>query len=180
MNKVFFSQAWDSSRNIGKYYNEFMSMLPDDSYGCLMDYDTMFLTNDYGKHIYEYVNQFQDAVLTCRTNRMHTSNDFQQLQGIDRGNHDINYHRSIADQRKQFLYETTDISKPDRTKLMGGMLMLVPKKIWKECPFNERGILDVDNDFHKDLIAKDKQVLIMEGIYIYHWYRQNGGKDHLL
>ncbi len=181
VNKIFFTQAWDNGKKLGRYYNEFISMLPDDGIACLMDYDTMFLTNDFGKHIYEYVRRYPDAVLTCRTNRMHISNTSQQLKGIERDNHDILYHKKIADQRKQtHLYQISELPKT-RKELMGGMLMVVPKKVWKAVGgFSEEGILDVDNYFHLELIKNKVPVYCMEGIYIYHWYRSDGSKAHLL
>lgn len=180
-NKIFFSQCWDNNKQLGRYYNDFMRMLPDDGWGCLMDYDTMFLTNDYGKHLYKYIELFPDATLTCRTNRMHASNTNQQLAGIDRENHNINYHRQIAESRKKHLYEVTEAKDPRNVELIGGMLLLLSKKVWKESGgFSETGILDVDNEFHKRLIKLNKPVLIMQGVYIYHWYRHDGSKQHLL
>lgn len=180
-NKIFFTQAWDDGKKLGRYYNEFMNMLPEDGYGCLMDYDTMFLTNDYGKHLYEYIKRFPNATFTCRTNRMHKSNTNQQLSGIKRDNHDILYHRDIAAKRRFHLYEVTELKDSSPNELMGGMLMLVSKKVWQEVGgFHEEGILDVDNIFHRALIKHNKEVLCMEGIYIYHWYRSDGSKAHLL
>ena len=180
-NKIFFTQAWDNGKKLGRYYNEFMNLLPDDAYGCLMDYDTQFLTNDFGKHLYEYIKLYPNATFTCRTNRMHKSNTNQQLTGIERDNHDILYHREIARKRKIHLYEVTKLNDHRRKELMGGMLMLISKKVWREVGgFKEEGILDVDNKFHLSLIQHDKEVLCMEGIYIYHWYRSDGSMEHLI
>lgn len=180
-NKIFFTQAWDNGRKLGRYYNEFMSLLPEDGYACLMDYDAMFLTNDYGKHLYEYIKLFPDTLLTCRTNRMHISNTNQQLVGIERENHDINYHRKIADERKQFLYQATDAKDPSSKELIGGVLFLLSKKVWRQAGyFDEVGILNVDNNFHRACIRKQIPVKIMQGIYIYHWYRADGSKAHLV
>lgn len=181
VNKVFFTQAWDNGKKLGRYYNEFMSLLPEDGYGCLMDYDVMFCMNDFGKHIYEYIKRFPQATFTCRTNRMHISNTNQQLKNVDRENHDINYHRKIAELRKELLYKVTPLNDSNSKELMGGMLMLLSKQVWKETGgFHEEGILNVDNIFHKKLIQQKKEVLCMEGIYVYHWYRQDGSKQHLL
>lgn len=180
-NKIFFTQAWDSGKNLGRYYNEFMNMLPDDAYGCLMDGDTMFLDKKYGKHLYEYIKLYPNATFTCRTNRMHISNTNQQLAGIDRENHDIMYHYEVARKRKIYLYEVTKLNDPNPKELMGGMLMLVSKKTWKDVGgFVEKKILDIDNYFHKELIKHKKEVLCMEGVYIYHRYRHDGSKQHLL
>ena len=181
MNNIYFTQAWDTDKSLGKYYNEFMAMISDGSYGCLMDYDTMFLTNDYGYFLFEYVDKFPYAVLTFRSNRLHFQNTVQQIGCVDKENHDINFHRKIANERRLELYKVTDISDSRPPNLMAGMMMLIPKKIWQDVGgFDENGILGVDNFFHQKLQKFGKKVLVMEGIYVYHWYRADGnGSKHL-
>ena len=178
--KVFFTQGWSQERNLGKYFNEFMAMLPDGSYGCLMDYDSMFLTKDYGKHIYEYIKRFPGATFICYANRIGC--DYQRLPGVHQANHDINFHRDLAEKQKEKLYQVTDFSKSDPSKLFGGFLMLLSKENWKAIGgFREHKILDIDNYLHLDLMKHGKQILRMDGIYMYHWYRADGkGKEHLL
>src|ERR1017187_925574 len=98
-----------------------------------MDYDAMFLTNDYGKLLYDYVEKYPDAVLTCRTNRLHFQNIIQQIGAVDKDNHDIQYHKKIANERRQELYNVTDVTNNKPPHLIAGMMMIIPKKIWKEA-----------------------------------------------
>lgn len=162
---------------MGKYYNEFLSLLPDDSYACLSDGDVMWLTSDYGNLVYEYTSKYPNAVLTCRTNRIGCP--YQKLPGINVNNHDIVYHKSIAEQVKKKLYTVTDISK--QSYPMSGMLMVIKKSIWQEVGgFKWDGMLGIDNAFFKALQEYDKQILVMEGLYVYHQYRIDGSKKHLV
>lgn len=177
MNKIFFTQVWDNSKNYGRYANEFMSLLPEDAYGCLTDGDVMWLTSDYGKIIYDYVEIYPDAVLTCLTNRIGCP--YQKLSVTDINNHDIIDHRKIAEKSKLNLYQVTDVSK--QTYPMSGMCMIIKKSIWEEVgKFRENGLLGIDNDFFFALQKFGKQVLIMNGLYVYHQYRISGSKNHLL
>lgn len=177
MNKIFFSQVWDNSKNYGKYANEFMSLLPKDAYGCITDGDVMFLTNDYGKIIYDYVERYPNAVLTCKTNRIGCY--YQKAAGISDNNHDIVYHKQIAQKHRKFLYNVTNISK--ETYPFSGMCMVIKKSIWEEVgKFKEDGLLGVDNDFFFALQKHNKEVYIMDGLYVYHAYRLDGSKTHLL
>lgn len=179
INKIFFTQVWDSSKNYGRYANEFMSMLPgDDMYGCLTDSDvTMDLTHEHGTIIYGYVEKYPEAVLTCMTNRIGCP--WQKLVGINERNHDIAYHQQIAQKQKSKLYTITDASK--ETFPFSGMLMVIKKSVWKEVGgFKEEGMLGIDNDFFFKLQAHNKRILVMNGLYVYHQYRIDGSKKHLL
>jgi hypothetical protein len=59
--------------------------------------------------------------------------------------------------------------------------MLVRKDLWKEVGGFKSGMLSVDNDFHYKCINKKESVLLMMGVYIYHWYRwpNYGNISHL-
>lgn len=177
-NKIFFTQPWDNSKSYGKYCNEFMSLLPDDAYACFTDGDVMLdLTKDYGTIIYNYVAKYPEAVLTCRTNRIGCP--YQKLTGINERNHDIVYHKQIAQREKLKLYTITDISK--ETMPFSGMLMVIKKSIWQSVGgFKWGGMLGIDNDFFFRLQENNKQILIMDGLYVYHQYRIDGSKKHLL
>src|SRR5699024_9945471 len=53
--KVFYSTPWRSDKNIGGANNEFISMLPDDSWVCIMDGDAMWLRPDWGKCVEQVI-----------------------------------------------------------------------------------------------------------------------------
>lgn len=154
-----------------------MSMLPDDGYGCITDGDVSWLTNDYGSIVYNYVDKYPDAVLTCRTNRIGCP--YQKLNGINERNHDIVYHKQIAQAQKQKLYTITDVSKDAFP--FSGMCMVIKKTIWdKVGGFKSEGMLGIDNEFFFSLQGHDQRILVMEGLYVYHQYRIDGSKKHLI
>jgi hypothetical protein len=175
--KVFFTQVWDNSKNYARYANEFMSLLPDDSYACITDGDVMFLNSDYGNIIYEYTQKYPLSTLTARTNRI--ACPYQKLAGVNVNNHDIVYHKRLAQIQTTKLYTITDVSK--EIYPMSGMLMVIKKSVWEEVGgFKGDGLLGIDNNFFTALQQHNKQILVMEGLYIYHQYRIDGSKKHLV
>lgn len=177
-NKVFFTSAWDNTKNVGKYYNEFMGKLNADEYACITDADVMLeLTHDYGTIIYNYIDKYPDAVLTCRTNRIGCP--WQKLENIPINNHNIDFHREIARRQRSKCYTVKDGSK--ETFPFSGFFMLIKKAIWEEVgKFKEDGMLGIDNDFFFKLQQHNKRILVMEGLYVYHQYRIDGSKKHLI
>lgn len=184
--------------NLGEAYNSFMSLLPnDDDWACFIDHDAMFTTYNWFKQLTEIISKYPNAgCFTAMTNRV--GNPYQVLNSqleiieqceigerrkkhlelleLNHSNHDIKYHRKIGEE----LYKNKNcvVSEIDSKHLLSGVLLLVNKKVWKEIPFRE-GFLDVDNFFHKDCIQKGYKVYLIEGVYVYHWYRGNGDSTHL-
>lgn len=137
----------------------------------------MWLTNDYGSIIYGYVEKYPSASLTCRTNRI--ACPYQKLTGINERNHDIVYHKQIAQKQKLKLYTVTDVSKEGYP--WSAMCMVIKKSVWETVGgFKWNGMLGIDNDFFISLQAHNKQILVMEGLYVYHQYRIDGSKKHLI
>lgn len=137
----------------------------------------MWLTADYGNLIYNYVEKYPDATLTCRTNRIGCP--WQKLPGVNDRTHDIVYHKQIAERQRQKLYTITDVSK--EIFPWSAFCMLIKKSIWEEVGgFKEDGMLGIDNDFFFKLQAHNKKILVMNGLYVYHQYRIDGSKKHLV
>lgn len=178
INKVFFTQVWDKTKNYGLYANEFFSLLPPDSWGCLSDGDVSWLTSDYGNIIYAYTEKYPDTVLSCYTNRIGCP--YQKLPGVEENNHDIKYHKALAEKAKLQLHTVTDVSLYKFP--LSGMVMVISKATWEKVgKFNETGgMLGVDNDFYRALQKNKVRVLLMNGLYVYHQYRIQGNKNHLL
>ena len=172
-------------KNLGRAYNEAMANAPDDSHVILRDGDTCWLTPDYGVHVAEYIRRYQDAVLTCWTNRINEKAE-QQAPG-NRSQPDMREHMKLAESCKANLYRTTPLH-----GFVSGFCLIVPKKVWQQHKFSEvqkyedRGptnMLGVDNDWTNRVRAAGIPVLRMDGIYIWHTYRLLTGdndKTHLL
>ena len=168
-------------KNLGKAYNVAMALIPDNDWACILDYDVMLLTPDAGQILNNYAEMFDGdndvRMLTCFTNRIHPMS--KQLFGsVVNDNSDIKNHISIAESRKEYLYQTTELD------VFSGFLMLIKKQWWEEQQFTEDlKCLGVDSDYRERLAGRGKKTLRMDGLYVWHTYRiMNGIRDkrHLL
>jgi hypothetical protein len=178
---VYYSIPFNSDKNIGKYYNDFMNILPNDNdYACFVDGDTIFTTYNYGNIIENVIKRYPDIdCFTALTNRVNCQ--WQIAPGIDKSNNDIEYHReyglNISKIYNDFCYDVTD------KKLFSGFFILIKKSTWREIgKFVENGMLGVDNDIHEKIKQNNKKMFLMKGLYLYHWYRNNNNKytSHLI
>lgn len=176
---VHIIKPYSITKDLGKAYNEAMSRIPGDDWACLMDCDTMFLTPDCGTILHEYAEKFPDAgLLTCYTNRVHSSAKDQLLDGVVSDNLMIDYHMERAYNQKKFLFQATELKHE-----VSGLLMMVKGSTWDEIKFREGvGCLGVDNQYCWDLFNAGKKVYRMDGLYVLHLYRLKNGmtdKTHL-
>lgn len=178
---IYFFKPYSLEGNLGKAYNDCMSLLPSDNdWACLMDGDTMFLTSDYGKHLQDVINAYQNhnvGIFTCLTNRI--GNRDQQYAGQLSQDPNIINHRNIATHLRSQKYLVVR----ELHNIISGHLMLVQKRVWNACKFSEEGgILAIDNKFSRKVLNKGFKIYLMEGFYIFHYYRLIEGrqyKDHL-
>ena len=176
---IFYFVPYSLERNIGKAYNQYMSLLPkDNDWGVLMDGDTMFLTFTWGHHIAEVIKNIPDAgIITCYTNRI--AKNKVQLYGED--STDIILHRAIAKKLdNEFRGDYRKIN-----QRISGFFMAIKKKTWKEVgkfPEIPNKILDIDGLFSNKVLSAGKDIYLMRGLYVFHYYRLAEGKkykDHL-
>ncbi|MEK6881617.1 MAG: hypothetical protein AABY22_18495, partial [Nanoarchaeota archaeon] len=83
------------------------------------------------------------------------------------------------------LQQTKILSLIELNKPVAGFMFIVQKKIWKHIKFPETGkILSVDKIFMQGIIDAGLKIMLMEGVYVLHYYRLlEGGvryKEHLL
>lgn len=196
---IFDCIPYSTEKNLGKAYNKFMSLLPEDSHACLRDGDSCWLTPDYGMHLAEYVRLYPTAILTCWTNRINELAE-QQYQGVcltppfgssqpvSMKLRDVNNmadHLRAAEYQLKDLYHVTSLH-----GFVSGFCMIIPKSVWnihkfaEQQVYEDRGpnnLLGVDNDFTNRVRAAGVPVLRMDGIYLFHIYRMlTNSKDHLL
>jgi len=176
---ILISTPYSFERNLGKAYNEIMSLLPsDDDWAVLRDIDTMFLDNKAPFLIREAINLKPEAGLfTCYASR--TGRGEQKFKNTISNDSNINNHRQIAlrQQKKVFLKL---IKKP-----IAGFLMVLNKKVWKDQGgFIEKDLFSIDLEFSDRLLKANKPIYLIENLYIFHYYRlMEGGvnyKKHLL
>lgn len=178
--KVHLLIPYALDKNLGRAYNEAMTLLPDEDWACLMDYDVQLLTPDAGKIVHEYASRAKpDQLLTCFTNRISTLSNPQLLGGTVNEDSDMRHHIGHAEKQRQYLYQVTPINKD-----ISGMLMLINKKLWLQFFFSEdKKCLGVDTEYNRRIRAAGKSIMRMDGLYVWHAYRLINGindKTHLL
>lgn len=179
--KIWFNIPWSQEKNLGKAYNDFMEFIPEDDYACFLDGDAMFLTTYFGKQLYDIVEKYPECgVFTCMTNRIGCLWQRQSGQWDD---DDISSNKILAE-NLQSVYDTKcfDVTNLGTDHPMGGVLILISKKAWRKVGGFADGILGVDNKLHWACIEHGEKVFLMEGVYVYHWYRGGNATDrsHLL
>src|SRR5690606_37749579 len=110
--------------------------------------------NKYGSEI---------QLFGCVTNRLNLNdqlynNEFSEVDSIL-------YHKKIAD--KLYSEKYLDIRLVNK---IAGFFMLFNKETWKENNFKENTLL-FDTLFCKRLLKNDRKIGLIEGLYLFHFYR---------
>ena len=177
---IYYSIPFNSDKCIGKYYNEFMDIIPNDNdYACFVDADTIFTTPDYGTLIEEVIklNPTID-MFTCYTNRVNCK--WQIHPDVDVYSNDMSYHMLFGKQIKE--HNQTKCTDCTNGQLFSGMFFIIKKSAWNKIgKAKQYGMLGIDNDIHKKIKQHKMKLYRMDGLYVYHWYRNNrpNYKDHL-
>ena len=175
----------DEGKNLGLYYNKYMELLPnDDDWAILMDHDIMFTTYDWYNQICDIIKKYDGTLedlgmLVVVTNRI--GNAYQRIYNSQLvQSNDVKVHRDFG---KKLYKEKYDTLRRFSQGGMSGLVMVLKKSVWKQTNgYREDGILGVDNNIHSRIRKLGKEIYIMEGVYVYHWYRNNvhNDKKHLL
>ncbi len=170
---IYYFKPWASDGNLGKAYNKYMQLLPDDDdWACFLDGDTMFLVPDWGELIEKAIRENPNTgMFTCYTNRV--NNPEQLYRGKFSEIHDIIAHRNIAKVCREI---GRNKIKP-LTRMISGMMMIIQKKTWKEFHFSD-GLLGVDSDISQRLLDAGKPVCLIPSIYLLHYYRMAEGRTY--
>ncbi len=155
------------SGDIGKGINDTIRELPEDSWICLRDIDTMFLLPEQPMWLETLVRSNpQYDMIGASCNRLGSS--YQLFDNILSEECDIKKHIEIARTAKNlFGMEIEEV--PEGTPL-AGFFLLFRKSLWNEFPFEERSIqfdLILSNNLH----AAGKRLGIIRGMYLFHIYR---------
>jgi len=175
---IYYFTPYDSGGNVGKAYNEHIRLVPlEDDFIALTDRDAMFLTADYGKQIEDVIKMYPGTgIFTAYCNRV--GNVHQRYNGVISENHSWKYHIDLALQLQKENY--LGIKQINRS--ISGFLMIFQKKTWQSVGgFSEKGMIAIDNDFSRKVLALGKNILLMEGVYMFHYYRLlEGGRKYKL
>lgn len=164
-------------QNLGWAYNNFMNIIGDDDWACFLDHDATFTTRYWYYQLYDIINKHKNfGLFTAVTNRI--GNKPQLVLNVDPNNHDIKYHReigkSIQEKKYDNIIELSNVRQP-----LSGVVIFIHKKTWLTNGGFKDGFLGVDNDIHIKCINNNIKVGLMEGVYVYHWYRGDGDRTHI-
>lgn len=163
-------------KDIGRAYNEIMERT-DAEYVAFLDHDAMFTTRDWYSQICEILDKNPNAgLLTAKTNRIWAHPQRHEIVK----DHDILKHRIEGEKlQSEHMHNVSDFPlRKGGHGYISGVLMVVKKEAWERVKFTS-GFLGVDNNFHRDILAAGYKTLLMEGVYLYHFYRGDGDISHL-
>ena len=174
---LYFLTPYALSGKLFEAYNTYMELLPNnDDWACFLDGDTAFLRSDFGHHITEYINQYPETGLfTCYASRCAYPYQVprQTLQDTD----SIIYHKKIAEAHHKNQYLTiTEINRP-----IAGHLMVIKKSTWlairqaASVRCQHETIEGIDTAISKEIMVQNLKILLMNGIYLLHYYRLADG-----
>lgn len=160
---------YSDERNLGAAHNEFMSLLPEDGWGCLLDHDVMFTTREWHRQLSRAVFTDPKGCFSGVTNRILCP--FQQVEGVDMKNHEIRYHREIG---TRLLEKDTVRDVTDEPRTPGGFMMMLSKQAWRDAGGFPDGLHLMDKRMWTALKMVGRRIYIIEGLYLYHWHRGGG------
>ena len=173
---IYYFVPYSTEKNLGRYYNDCMSMIPKGSWACFVDGDAMFTTPDFGHQMQEIVDSNDYMLYTCMTNRVGTK--YQLMDGAWNVE-DMPTHRGIGKMLQ--LNKRLEVDEITNNAPMSGVLMLVNKDAWfKSDRFKEGGLLGIDNSIHYSIRNSGHKVGLMRGVYVQHWYRGGSGNNNHL
>lgn len=167
--RVFHIIPWNSDKNIGKSYNESMSLVNSDDWVCFLDGDAVHTTPFFGKRIEEVIDSNPEySLFTCYTNRI--GFPIQIAPGVNNETNDQKYHREFGE--NMWNQHGTSVLDVTKKRYISGVLLLIKKNVWEKVGgFKTNDMLGVDNDIHMKVSHFGGKVGLMKGIYVQHWYR---------
>ena len=163
--------------DLGKAYNDYCELVPDDSWILLRDEDTMVLTPKHLHIVSEYINKFPDTgIFTCYTNRVHHLNKSVLWEGKPSRNFNLLYWYEQSKKATENKYRFKEIK-----KVISGYYMLFSKATWEKVKF-ESGMLGVDNKFSQGVLDLGMSIKLMKSVLCVHYYRghkSTKNKEHL-
>lgn len=182
---IWYFTPYSIEGNLGKAYNDYCKLIPDNDWICLVDGDLMFLHKNWGHHFQDLVDKYPDAgIITTLVNRV--GNLEQCYENKLSENPDLIYHRNLALKLQNEKYLEVE----ELHKLISGHILLFSKKTWIEIGgFAEdlnptvaekytKNIAGVDNRFSFRVLKRNKKILLALGIYALHYYRLSEGRGY--
>ena len=176
--------AWDDNetgrRCMGTAYNDCLNQHPDSDWLAIIDHDAMFTVYDWYLQLQKAIeNNPKAKAFTCRVNRLNSLR--QMVPGVDPHNHDMSYHRRVGKYlAKHHWGKTSNHSNPKEAGHYSGTFLCTHIGTIKSLGgFPVIGkTLGQDNLIHKKIIESGHEFHVVNGIYMYHWYRADNPYEH--
>lgn len=179
---VYYFTPYNSNKLLGKAYNDVCKIVPNNNdWICLMDADTMFLSNNYGKQIEEVTKKHsQYDIFTCYATRIGGLD--QRWKGkICNSENLTELKKEVLKAEKKYWGEVTELRRS-----ISGHFLLFKKCLWDEIPFphksSQGSILGIDNVWSNRCLKKGKRIGRIDGLLVAHYYRLDSNmqdKSHL-
>lgn len=160
---IYTHVPYRTDANLGKAYNDFLSLLAPDDWAIFQDHDAIPTTGLWFHQFAEAIAFKPDAgAIVAMTNRI--ASPWQRCG--DPVSNDYALHRAFGKERAKVrtLLDITD------TKGFGGVMFAVSVAAWREVAgFAEGALGCTDHSLFFKLRAAGRRVWLAESIYAYHW-----------
>jgi len=100
--------AYSQQKNLGKAYNDFMKLLPEDDWACYLDHDAMMTTTTWYNQLESVISKHPECrCFVPMTNRIGC--EWQRYGWVSEEDHDIRYHRRVGLQIQQSDYDIIEM-----------------------------------------------------------------------
>lgn len=169
---INYVEPFSINGNLGEEYNMSCRGMDDDEWICILDQDVCFLDSRVKLWISKTVAANPEIdVFTCMTNRL--SNGPQIVKVMYNVNDIVKHKLKTVERFKKF---GTKIVAP--TQPTAGLMMLMKVRTLKAVQF-KNGLQYLDTDFYIRATNEGFKFGIMQGIYLYHYYRFAEGKNNI-
>lgn len=159
---IYTMTPFRADKNLGRAYNDCMTLLPEGAWACFLDHDAMPTTARWNAQLEEAIAfQPEAGAFVAMTNRI--ASPWQRIG--DRESNDIAWHRRFGADRLK-IRTLLDISD---TKGFGGVMFAVSKTAWRDAGGFADGLGCVDHSLHFGLQRAGRKVWMIEGLFVFHW-----------
>lgn len=177
---IWFFTPYAFDKRLFDAWDTYMALVQDpNDWVCMMDGDIAFFRNDFGHHIEDYTKKYPDvSIFSCYASRSGT--DWMMPAPNQFNSTDILTHRKMAEnQAVNHRMELTDLN-----RRVTGHLMVIKKQTWLDIresakqATSSRTILGIDTSICNQVLAAGGRIVLMRGIYVFHYYRHMEGRSY--
>jgi len=162
-------------RNLPAAIDRYMRVVPEDDWGLLLDHDIAFTTRSWYRVLERAIEENPEAgMFICKTNRLRPRRSRFQMCG-DPNCHDmVEMHRVGLELERTWgasVKDVTHVGSPNGPRYASGLFMCFRKSTWRRIYEMGRLPSFPDYEIHRRVAALGLKVLLLEGVFVYHWFR---------